>query len=286
MMVSAAVLFGVSPLVAAGSMNQTVSAATYKTNSKTSTVITVASAHFVDKNGKVLPIVAEKNGTYTVWDVKTIGNKTYYDVEKGADYWLPSSVTKGRVTYIKNGATYTIATNENTEAGTVAPHPSSNTITLKRNAYIYSSKGKRKGKVYIAKGAVLINKGTKKIKGKLYYNIGAGRYVKSGNVQNGTVMPHSSQVIKPSKTSSNTKSTKKIGRSDDWQPGDNTLKLKKNAIPYDENGKRHTDLSYTYIKKNTVLNYYGTKKIGHTTYYDLGDGVYINAANVGSTQNK
>lgn len=285
MMVSAAALFAVSP-IAVGSLSQSALAASYKTDSKASSVVTIKSAHFVDKNGKELPIVAEKGGSYTVWDIKTSGNKTYYNVEKSADYWLLSSVTQGRVTYIKNGATYTISTNENTEAGTVAPHPSSSTITLKRNAYIYSSKGKRQGKVYIAKGAVLVNNGTKKIKGKLYYNIGDGRYVKAGNVQNGTVMPHSSEVIKPATKSTTSKSTKKVGRSDDWQPDDNTLKLKRNAIPYDENGKRRTDLGYTYIRKTTLLNYYGTKKINGTTYYYLGDGVYINGANVGSVNNK
>ncbi|MGQ5709708.1 SLAP domain-containing protein [Lactobacillus sp. PSON] len=282
MMVSAAVLLGASPLVATN-VSQTASAANYKTNSKESSVVTIKSAHFVNKNGKELPIVAEKGGSYTVWDIKTIGDKTYYNVEKGADYWLLSTVTKGRVTYIKNGATYTVSTNENTASGTVAPHSTSSTITLKHNAYIYSSNGKRQGKIYIAKGAVLANHGTKKIKGKLYYNVGDGRYVKAGNIQTETVMPHASEVSGKSTTS---KSTKRVGRSDDWQPDDNTLRLKRNAIPYDENGKRRTDLGYTYIRKTTLLNYYGTKKINGTTYYYLGDGVYINGANVKSVNNK
>lgn len=289
MMVSAAVLLGMSPVAMATGMNQEVSAATsYSTNSKTSSVVTVKSAHFVDKNGKTLPIVAEKGGTYTVYSIKNSGSKTYYKVDNSADYWLPSSVTKGRVTYTKNGATYTISTNDNSEAGTVMPHAASSstsTITLKKNAYIYNSKGKRQGKIYIAKGTVLTNKGTKKIKKKLYYNIGNGQYIKAGNVQNSTVMPHATTTTTSSSSSSSSTSTKKIGRPDGWQAGDNTLKLKKNAIPYDSNGKKRTDLSYTYIKKNTVLNYYGTKKINGKTYYDLGDGVYINGANVGSVTN-
>lgn len=290
MMVSVAALMGVSPVVAT-SMSQEVSAATsYSTNSKTSSVVTIKSAHFVDKNGKSLPIVAEKGGSYTVYSVKNSGSKTYYKVDNSADYWLPSSVTKGRVTYTKNGATYTISTNENTEAGTVKPHATStststsSTITLKKKAYIYNSKGKRQGKVYIVKGTVLPNKGTKRIKKKLYYNIGNGQYIKAGNVKNSTVKPHATTTTTSTKSSSTT--TKKIGRPDNWQPGDNTLKLKKNAIPYDQNGKKRTDLGYTYIKKNTILNYYGTKKINGKIYYDLGDGVYINGANVGSIMNK
>lgn len=290
MMASVAVLLGVSPVVAAGSItNQEVSAATYTTNSKTSSVVTIKSAHFVNKNGKKLSLVAEKGGTYTVYSVKT-GKTTYYKVDSSADYWLPASATSGSVTYTKNGATYTLSTNQNsTAAGTVKPHATStassstsSTITLKKNAYIYNSKGKRQGKVYIAKGTVLTSKGTKRIKKKLYYNIGNGHYIKAGNVQTSTVKPHATTVS----SSSSSKTTTSNGRPANWQPGDNTLKLKKNAIPYDANGKKRTDLGYTYIKKNTVLNYYGTKKINGKTYYDLGDGVYIKSANVGSITNK
>lgn len=291
MMASAAVLLGVGPVATIGSMSQDVSAATsYTTNSKTSSVVTTKNVHFVDKNGKTLPLVAEKGGTYAVYSIQNSGSKTYYKVDSSSDYWLPSSATKGRVTYTKNGATYTISTNENTEAGTVKPHATStststsSTITLKKNAYLYNSKGKRQGKVYLAKGTVLTSKGTKRIKKKLYYNIGNGHYIKAGNVKNSTVKPHATTTT--TSTSSSSTTTKKIGRPDNWQPGDNTLKLKKNAIPYDKNGKKRTDLGYTYIKKNTVLNYYGTTKINGKTYYDLGDGVYIKAANVGSVTNK
>lgn len=34
-------------------------------------------------------------------------------------------------------------------------------------------------------------------------------------------------------------------------------------------------LGFTYIKKNTTINYYGTKTIKGKKYYYIGDGAYI-----------
>lgn len=278
MMVSAVALMGVSPLLTSTQSIQAASSTVYKTNSKTSVVRTINNAHFVDQNGKSIPIVAEKGGKYTVWNVKSINGETYYNVEKDSNYWIPSSATKGKVSYVKNGASYVISTNDDVNDGTVVPHASGETITLKKNAYVYNANGKRVGKIYYSKGAKLANKGTRRINGKLYYVVDTG-YIKAGNVASSNVTPHASTSPTPSTTSN----SKKLGRPDNWVAGKDTLKLKKNAIPYDENGKKLTNLGYSYIKKTTVLNYYGTKIINGSTYYFLGDGVYIKAANVGTT---
>ena len=77
MMVSAVALMGVSPLLTSTQSIQAASSTVYKTNSKTSVVRTIKNAHFVDQNGKSIPIVAEKGGKYTVWNVKSI-NKLYF----------------------------------------------------------------------------------------------------------------------------------------------------------------------------------------------------------------
>ncbi|AWM73527.1 hypothetical protein DKL56_02995 [Lactobacillus apis] len=62
---------------------------------------------------------------------------------------------------------------------------SSPKVQLRQNSYVYSSKGSRKSKVSLKRGTYLKTYGKKSIKGKVYYNIGNGRYVKKIN----TVIP-------------------------------------------------------------------------------------------------
>ena len=63
MMVSAVALMGVSPLLTSTQSIQAASSTVYKTNSKTSVVRTIKNAHFVDQNGKSIPIVSIRFGT-------------------------------------------------------------------------------------------------------------------------------------------------------------------------------------------------------------------------------
>ena len=58
---------------------------------------------------------------------------------------------------------------------------SSPRVQLRQNSYVYSSKGSRKSKVSLKRGTYLKTYGKKSIKGKVYYNIGNGRYVKKIN---------------------------------------------------------------------------------------------------------
>ena len=57
-------------------------------------------------------------------------------------------------------------------------------ITLKHNAYQYSSKGKKLNKKTLKKGKTYVAIGTKKIAGKKYYRISKNSYIKASNVAN------------------------------------------------------------------------------------------------------
>ena len=54
-------------------------------------------------------------------------------------------------------------------------------IQLRHNAYVYSAKGKRKSKFSLKRGTYFQTLGQKSIKGKKYYKIGKGKYIKFNN---------------------------------------------------------------------------------------------------------
>lgn len=62
---------------------------------------------------------------------------------------------------------------------------SSPRVQLRHNSYVYSSTGKRKGKASLKRGTYLKTFGKRSIKGKTFYKIGKGRYIKKVN----TVIP-------------------------------------------------------------------------------------------------
>lgn len=62
---------------------------------------------------------------------------------------------------------------------------SSPRVQLRHNSYVYSSIGKRKGKASLKRGTYLKTFGKRSIKGKAFYKIGKGRYIKKVN----TVIP-------------------------------------------------------------------------------------------------
>lgn len=370
MMASTVAIMGISSVAGITSSNvgSVVYASVYNTvgNNK---VEVIKNTSFVDSQGRKQSIIAEKGGSHLIYAVKNMKGETYLSVQKDNQYWLPASAVKGTISYKKGRLTYTISTNDQQ---TIKPHataaPTAKTLTLVHNAYVYNSKGKRiknsLGKYFIKKGTSMSYIGTKKIKGKKYYNLGHGEYIKAGNVDGSTVKPHATvaptatgatptDMSKPNLTLShnaypytasgqrmgnylgftyikknttiNYYGTKKIKGKKYYYIGDgayiksgnvgkvrgsvtikphattspaaeeslsmprgkNTILLKKNAYPYDAKGKRiYNYLGYTYIKKNTVLNYYGTKKIGGKTYYYIGDNAYVKAANVGKVINE
>lgn len=165
------------------------------------------------------------------------------------------------------------------------------TFKLNHNSYVYNAQGKRtyyQGKKTLKMGATV--NGTNKIstiKGSNYYPLNGGTYIKAANV--GAI---NNQI----------------------QPGN--LELNYNSYVYDKDGKRLSKFrgrkSNTHLLKGTPVKYSGTvektdrdskqyflldddnynqswlpyEKIGTKYYYNIGDGGYINAANVERIDNK
>lgn len=113
MMVSAAVLMGVSPVL--GMASSSVQAAPVahakgvnNTYGKNSRVEMTKTMKFVDRNGKKTSKTATKGGKYTIWNVKTINGQVYYSIQTDLKYWIPASATQGTVTYKSGNTTYTL----------------------------------------------------------------------------------------------------------------------------------------------------------------------------------
>lgn len=149
------------------------------------------------------------------------------------------------------------------------------TVTVSKKTYLLNQNGK-KLPVVLAKGEKVKVTAVLNLGKKTLYKIGTSNYWIDSSKTNGKVHYKNYGTNYTIQTRDDEINSKPQAQS-------TIIKLKKNAIPYNENGKKRTDLVYTYIKKNTVLNYYGTKIINGKTYYNLGDGVYINGANVSST---
>lgn len=131
-------------------------------------------------------------------------------------------------------------------------------ITLKHNAYQYSSKGKKLNKKTLKKGKTYSAIGTKKIAGKKYYRISKSSYIKASNV-----------ASKKSKTSV-TKNTLKVPyslvevRAAKYSP---TLLDKKSLVGMREN-QFHSE-SKSEDKEQLDLNNLTTKQANELTAYSL-----------------
>ncbi|MBE5058008.1 SLAP domain-containing protein [Lactobacillus crispatus] len=113
-MVSAAVLMGVSPVLGLAENTVSVQAATKSTNGvhntygKNSKVKVTKTMKFVDRNGKKTSKTAPKGGSYTIWNVKNIDGQVYYSIQTDLKYWIPATATEGTVTYKSGNTTYTL----------------------------------------------------------------------------------------------------------------------------------------------------------------------------------
>lgn len=216
MMVSAAVLMGVSPVL--GMASSSVQAAPVahakgvnNTYGKNSRVEMTKTMKFVDRNGKKTSKTATKGGKYTIWNVKTINGQVYYSIQTDLKYWIPASATQGTVTYKSGNTTYTLKSDGKkvtTTTSTAKKSTSKKTtkkststkkttskkaavkpvkITMKNKAYVYDKNGKRVNNYlntkYIGKGVTVKGLGTKTIKGVKYYALQPNRYyVKASDV--------------------------------------------------------------------------------------------------------
>lgn len=207
MMVSAAVLMGVSPVL--GMASSSVQAAPVahakgvnNTYGKNSRVEMTKTMKFVDRNGKKTSKTATKGGKYTIWNVKTINGQVYYSIQTDLKYWIPASATQGTVTYKSGNTTYTLKSDGKKVTTTTSTAKKSTStkkttskkaavkpvkITMKNKAYVYDKNGKRVNNYlntkYIGKGVTVKGLGTKTIKGVKYYALQPNRYyVKASDV--------------------------------------------------------------------------------------------------------
>ena len=137
-MVSAAVLMGVSPVLGMAENTVSVQAATKSTNGvhntygKNSKVKVTKTMKFVDRNGKKTSKTAPKGGSYTIWNVKKIDGQVYYSIQTDLKYWIPAAATEGTVTYKSGNTTYTLKSD--------GKKVTTSTTTTKKTSYKQSTK--------------------------------------------------------------------------------------------------------------------------------------------------
>ena len=246
MMVSAAVLMGVSPVL--GMASSSVQAAPVahakgvnNTYGKNSRVEMTKTMKFVDRNGKKTSKTATKGGKYTIWNVKTINGQVYYSIQTDLKYWIPASATQGTVTYKSGNTTYTLKSDGKKVTTT--------TSTAKKST---------------------AKKTTKTTKSDT-----------SSTKTSTKTSTKSNSNSKTTKTTTKSTSTKKTtSKKAAVKPVKITMKNK--AYVYDKNGKRVNNyLNTKYIGKGVTVKGLGTKTIKGVKYYALQPNrYYVKASDV------
>lgn len=241
-MVSAAALMSVAPLLGTAENVNTVQAAPKKTTSKKAAnnkITLVRNAYVYDKNGKRLDkymgsaknTTIAKGVTVTSTGTKTINGVKYYDLGGGA--YIKAVNVDGKA------ASSTSSLSKGTKAKFVS------------NSYIYDKNGKRiskyQGKSKLLKGAAIDVYGIETIKGKDYYQLD----------KKGTAFVKASNVTRTVKATS--------------------ITMKKNAYIYNGNG----DTKKKTVKKGKTVKATEARYIGTKLYYKIGDNQFVKAANVG-----
>ncbi|MCT3585759.1 cell division protein [Lactobacillus amylovorus] len=288
-MVSAAALISVSPLVA-NIQNSVQAATTTKSSSKTtakkstsskatskasSNDITLArNAYVYDKNGKRLDkymgsakyttiakgVTVKSNGTTKINGVLyySLGNNAYIkaaNVVGGANASSSSKTTTSTTKKTTSTKKSTTSKKTSTKKDSEASDMDAIKVKLIHNAYVYDQNGKRikkyNGKTKLTKGTTVNSYGTDTINGKDYYQLNAAgtAFVKASNVD----------------------STSSV-----------TITMKKNAYIYDGNGntKKKT------VKKGKKVKATEARYIGTKLYYKIGDNQFVKATNVGKVSSK
>lgn len=246
MMVSAAVLMGVSPVL--GMASSSVQAAPVahakgvnNTYGKNSRVEMTKTMKFVDRNGKKTSKTATKGGKYTIWNVKTINGQVYYSIQTDLKYWIPASATQGTVTYKSGNTTYTLKSDGKKVTTT--------TSTAKKST---------------------AKKTTKTTK--------SDTSSKKTSTKTSTKSNSNSKTTKTTTKSTLTKKT--TSKKAAVKPVKITMKNK--AYVYDKNGKRVNNyLNTKYIGKGVTVKGLGTKTIKGVKYYALQPNrYYVKASDV------
>ncbi|MBA2915043.1 cell division protein [Lactobacillus crispatus] len=265
-MVSAAALMSVAPLLDTAENVNTVQAAPKKTTSKkaaSNKITLVRNAYVYDKNGKRLDkymgsakyTTIAKGVTVTSTGTKTINGVKYYDLGGGA--YIKAVNVDGKA------ASSTSSLSKGTKAKFVS------------NSYIYDKNGKRiskyQGKSKFVKGDSVTTYGIQTINGKKYYQLDkkGTAFVRTVNIDGKTTSNQESSV------SNDAESTKKYDYS-----------LKKNAYIYDNNGKRINKYQgKSKLLKGAAIDVYGIETIKGKDYYQLDKKgtAFVKASNVTRT---
>ena len=249
MMVSAAVLMGVSPVVGMAN-SASVQAApiahakgVHNTYGKNSRVKMTKTMKFVDRYGKKTSKTATKGGHYTIWNVKNINGEVYYSIQTDLKYWIPAAATEGTVTYKSGKTIYTLKSN-----GKKVVTSTSTAKSTKKAAKKTTKK--------------VVKKATKKTVKKS----------ESKTDSKKTTTKKSSAKKTTKKTTSKKSSKIKVVK----------ISMKKKAYVYDNNGKRVKNyLGTSYIGKDVTVKGLGTKTIKGTKYYALKPNhYYVKASDV------
>ena len=265
-MVSAAALMSVAPLLGTAENVNTVQAAPKKTASKkaaSNKITLVRNAYVYDKNGKRLDkymgsakyTTIAKGVTVTSTGTKTINGVKYYDLGGGA--YIKAVNVDGKA------ASSTSSLSKGTKAKFVS------------NSYIYDKNGKRiskyQGKSKFVKGDSVTTYGIQTINGKKYYQLDkkGTAFVRTVNIDGKTTSNQESSV------SNDAESTKKYDYS-----------LKKNAYIYDNNGKRINKYQgKSKLLKGAAIDVSGIETIKGKDYYQLDKKgtAFVKASNVTRT---
>ncbi|MBW7986951.1 SLAP domain-containing protein [Lactobacillus helveticus] len=239
-LVSAAVLMGVSPVVGMAN-SASVQAApiahakgVHNTYGKNSRVKMTKTMKCVDRYGKKTSRPAPEGGHYTIWNVKNINGEVYYSIQTDLKYWIPAAATEGTVTYKSGNTTYTLKSN-----GKKVVTSTSTAKSTKKSAK--KSESKKDSKNTTTKKSASTKKSTSK-----------------------KAAPSKKTTSK--KTTSNT--IKLIHNAYVYDKNGKRLKTYMGSA------------KYTTIAKGVTVNSNGTKTIDGVLYYSLGGGAYIKAANV------
>lgn len=258
MMVSAAVLMGVSPVL--GMASNSVQAAPVahakgvnNTYGKNSRVEMTKTMKFVDRNGKKTSKTATKGGKYNIWNVKTINGQVYYSIQTDLKYWIPASATQGTVTYKSGNTTYTLKSDGKKVTTT--------TSTAKKSTSKKTTK-----------------KSTKTTKSNTSSEKPSTKTSTKSNSNSKTTAKKSTKTTKTTTKSTSTKKT--TSKKAAVKPVKITMKNK--AYVYDKNGKRVNNyLNTKYIGKGVTVKGLGTKTIKGVKYYALQPNrYYVKASDV------
>ena len=259
-MVSAAALMSVSPLVA-NTQNSVQAATTTKSSSKsTAKKTTTSTKKATDSKSNSKSTSSKKAATKTTAKKSTSSKAT----SKASS----NDITLARNAYVydKNGK--------------------------RLDKYMGSAKY-----TTIARGVTVKSNGTTKINGVLYYSLGNNAYIKAANVVGDANASSSSKTTTSTtkkttstkkSTTSKTTSTKKTSTKKDSEASDRDaikVKLIHNAYVYDQNGKRIKKYNgKTKLTKGTTVNTYGTDTINGKDYYQLNAAgtAFVKASNVDS----